>query len=132
MELLEVGQEARQDSVVVLASGDVDSITVDKLSAELSAALDVAASHPARLVVVDLKSVNFFGSAGLNAVLECHEAGVAAGTSVRLVADHGEVLQPIKVTELDRILDIYPTVSDALQHNKSAQDAEDAEDAERR
>jgi anti-sigma B factor antagonist len=132
MELLEVGQEARQDSVVVLASGDVDSITVDKLSAELSAALDVAASHPARLVVVDLKSVNFFGSAGLNAVLECHEAGVAAGTSVRLVADHGEVLQPIKVTELDRILDIYPTVSDALQHNKSAQDAQDAEDAERR
>jgi anti-sigma B factor antagonist len=68
----------------------------------------------------------------LNAVLECHEAGVAAGTSVRLVADHGEVLQPIKVTELDRILDIYPTVSDALQHNKSAQDAQDAEDAERR
>jgi anti-sigma B factor antagonist len=132
MELLEVGQEARQDSVVVLASGDVDSITVDKLSAELSAALDVAASHPARLVVVDLKSVNFFGSAGLNAVLECHEAGVAAGTSVRLVADHGEVLQPIKVTELDRILDIYPTVSDALQHNKSAQDAQDAQDAERR
>jgi anti-sigma B factor antagonist len=132
MELLEVGQEARQDSVVVLASGDVDSITVDKLSAELSAALDVAASHPARLVVVDLKSVNFFGSAGLNAVLECHEAGVAAGTSVRLVADHGEVLEPIKVTELDRILDIYPTVSDALQHNKYAQDAEDAEDAERR
>jgi anti-sigma B factor antagonist len=127
MELLEVGQEARQDSVVVLASGDVDSITVDKLSAELSAALDVAASHPARLVVVDLKSVNFFGSAGLNAVLECHEAGVAAGTSVRLVADHGEVLQPIKVTELDRILDIYPTVSDALQHNKSAKDAQDAE-----
>jgi anti-sigma B factor antagonist len=127
MELLEVGQEARGDAVVVLASGDVDSITVDKLTAQLSAALDVAASHPARLVVVDLKSVNFFGSAGLNAVLECHEAGEAAGTSVRLVADHGEVLEPIKVTELDRILDIYPTVSDALQHNKSAKDAEDTE-----
>jgi anti-sigma B factor antagonist len=46
---------------------------------------------------------------------------------VRLVADHGEVLEPIKVTELDRILDIYPTVSDALQHNKSAKDAEDTE-----
>ncbi|MDT5173243.1 MAG: anti-sigma factor antagonist [Mycobacterium sp.] len=127
MELLEVGQEARGDAVVVLASGDVDSITVDKLTAQLSAALDVAASHPARLVVVDLKSVSFFGSAGLNAVLECHEAGAAAGTSVRLVADHGEVLEPIKVTELDRILDIYPTVSDALQHNKSAKDAEDTE-----
>jgi anti-anti-sigma factor len=124
MELLEVGQEARQDAVVVLASGDVDSSTVDKLAAQLSAALDVAASHPARLVVVDLKAVNFFGSAALNAVLECHETGAAAGTSVRLVADHGEVLEPIKVTELDRILDIYPTVSDALQHKQSADDTD--------
>ena len=46
MELLEVGQEARHDAVVVLASGDVDSSTVDKLAAKLSAALDVAALAP--------------------------------------------------------------------------------------
>jgi anti-sigma B factor antagonist len=31
------------------------------------------------------------------------------------VADHNHVLTPIQVTELDRVLDVYPTVSDALQ-----------------
>ena len=95
--------------------GDVDSSTVDELIAHLTVALKLAATHPARLVVVDLQAVDFFGSAALNAVLECHEQGKATGTSVRLVADHDNVLRPIQVTELDRIFDIYPTLSESLQ-----------------
>ncbi|KZS66650.1 STAS domain-containing protein [Mycobacterium ostraviense] len=115
MDLLTVGHEVCQDAVVVRAEGDVDSTTVDELTAHLTAALQLAATHPARLVVIDLQPVTFFGSAGLNAVLDCHEQGIAAGTSVRLVASHGQVTQPIEVTELDRILEIYPTLSQALQ-----------------
>lgn len=114
MELLEVAHESRGEAVIVVAKGDVDSSTVGGLRADLATALDAAATHPARRLVVDLQAVNFFGSAGLNAVLDCHEAGVTAGTSVRLVAHHPQVLQPIKVTELDRILDVYPTLADAL------------------
>ncbi|KZS84897.1 anti-anti-sigma factor [Mycobacterium persicum] len=115
MDLLAVGHEVCQDAVVVRAEGDIDSTTVDELTAHLIAALQLAASHPARLLVIDLQPVTFFGSAGLNAVLDCHEQGIAAGTSVRLVAGHGQVTQPIRVTELDRILKIYPTMSEALR-----------------
>lgn len=114
MELLAVDHEAREDAVLVRVKGDVDSSTVDELTAHLTAALKLAATHPARLVIVDLQSVDFFGSAALNAVLECHEEGRATGTSVRLVADHDNVLRPIEVKELDRILEVYPTLSDAL------------------
>lgn len=115
MDLLEVGRESGEEAVVVLVKGDVDSSTADHLRDQLVAALDVATTHPRRRLVLDLQAVNFFGSAGLNAVLDCHEAGQAAGTAVRLVADHPQVLQPIRVTELDRIFEIYSTVSDALQ-----------------
>ncbi len=115
MELLAVNHEAREDAVLVRVKGDVDSSTVDELTAHLTAALKLAATHPARLVIVDLQPVTFFGSAGLNAVLDCHEEGKETGTSVCLVADHDHVLRPIEVTELDRILEIYPTLSDALQ-----------------
>ncbi|WP_205876221.1 STAS domain-containing protein [Mycobacterium camsae] len=115
MDLLDVGHESGEEAVVVQVKGDVDSSTADHLRDHLTAALDVATTHPKRLVVVDLQAVNFFGSAGLNAVLDCHESGRAVGTVVRLVADHPQVLQPIRVTELDRIFAIYPTVSDALQ-----------------
>ncbi len=97
--------------------GEVDSSTVDELTPRLTDALRLAASHPSRLVVVDLQPVTFFGSAALNAVLDCHEDGREAGTSVRLVADHDQVLRPIQVTELDRVLEVYPTLSAAL-HSK--------------
>lgn len=115
MELLEVAHEAVGGAVIVRVEGDVDSSTVDSLSGACAAALRDAATHPAHLVVIDLQGVNFFGSAGLNAVLDCHEAGAAAGTAVRLVADHARVLQPIQVTELDRVFDICPTLADALR-----------------
>ncbi|HTQ16873.1 STAS domain-containing protein [Mycobacterium sp.] len=124
MELLDVDHEARDDAVVVHVKGDVDSSTVDQLIANLTDALGLAGAHPARLLIIDLALVSFFGSAGLNAVLESHQEGTAAGTSVRLVAGHGQVLQPIQVTELDRILDIYPTLSDALRGVKPAEDPE--------
>jgi anti-anti-sigma factor len=118
MELLAVDHEAREDAVLVRVKGDVDSSTVGQLIPHLAAALQVAAKHPARLVIVDLQTVTFFGSAALNAVLDCHEGGKEAGTSVRLVADNDLVLRPIQVTELDRILEVYPTLSDALQRDR--------------
>ncbi|MFZ1179895.1 MAG: STAS domain-containing protein [Mycobacterium sp.] len=118
MELLAVEHEAQEDAVLVRVKGDVDSSNVDELTAHLTAALKLAATHPARLVVVDLQPVTFFGSAALNAVLECHEKAKETGTSVRLVADHAQVLRPIQVTELDTILDICPTLSDALQRKQ--------------
>jgi anti-sigma B factor antagonist len=115
MESLVVDQEAREDAVLVRVQGDVDSITVGELSSQLTAAVDLAATHPARLLVIDLQPVTFFGSAGLNAIIDCRELGLAAGTSVRLVvADNQYVLRPLEVTKLDRVFEVHRTLTDAL------------------
>jgi anti-sigma B factor antagonist len=114
MESLVVDQEASEDAVLVRVQGDVDSITVGELSSQLSAALELAATHPARLLVIDLQPVTFFGSAGLNAIFDCRELGLAAGTSVRLVADNDYVLRPLEVTKLDQIFEVHRTLTDAL------------------
>ncbi len=68
-----------------------------------------------------LQAVTYFGSAGLNAVLDCHKQGQQAGTSVRLVADNGLVVRPIEVTNLDSVLELYPTLPDALQGREPEQ-----------
>jgi anti-sigma B factor antagonist len=115
MESLVVDQEAREDAVLVRVQGDVDSITVGELSSQLTAALELAATHPARLLIIDLQPVTFFGSAGLNAIFDCREQGLTAGTSVRLVVDHNEyVLRPLEVTKLDRVFEVHRTLTDAL------------------
>ncbi|OSC32454.1 anti-anti-sigma factor [Mycobacterium vulneris] len=118
MKLLAVEHEAHDDVVIVSVKGDVDSSTVGELTAHLSTALELASAQPVRPVVIDLQAVDFFGSAALNAVLDCHEDAKSGGTSVRLVAEHDQVLRPIQVTELDRIFEIYPTLAAALQRRR--------------
>jgi anti-sigma B factor antagonist len=115
MESLVIEREVSQDAVIVRVQGEVDSISVGELSSQLTAALELAAAHPARLLILDLQPVTFFGSAGLNAVFDCRERGRGAGTSVRLVADNDYVIRPLEVTKLDRVLEVYRTLDDALQ-----------------
>lgn len=103
------------DAVVVRAEGEIDSATVGELAAALAAALAQASEHAARLMVIDLDAVTHFGSAGLNAVLDCRNKGAAEGTKVRLVADCAEVVGPIELTKLDKVLDVYPTRRAALR-----------------
>lgn len=121
MDLLTVGYEIGPEAVVVLAKGEVDSSTAGELTAQLHAALQDAGTQSARLLIVDLQSVTYFGSAGLNAVLDCHRQGLAAGTSVRLVADNPLVVRPIEVTNLDSVLELYPALPDALQGRATGQ-----------
>jgi anti-anti-sigma factor len=115
MDLLMVDCEVRPEAVVLQAKGEVDSSTADDLTSQLDAALQQAGAQTSRLLIVDLQAVTYFGSAGLNAVLDCHRQGQQAGTSVRLVADNGLVVRPIEVTNLDSVLELYPTLPEALQ-----------------
>lgn len=111
---LVIKQDVRDSAVVVAVAGDIDTATVDALTTNLDAGLSAASEQSHRLLVVDLDGVTYFGSAGLNAVLGCYEAGATAGVAVRLVTNAAEVLRPLEVTRLDTVLRPYPTLPDAL------------------
>ncbi|WP_306362313.1 STAS domain-containing protein [Nocardia sp. CC227C] len=115
MNRLRVDHEVDHDAVTVRAEGDVDISGVAILAEGLRAALKSALEHRARLLVVDLDGVTYFGSAGLNALLDCHEHGVDAGVAVRLVASDPRVVRPLQVTNLDSVLAVYPTSAQARQ-----------------
>jgi anti-sigma B factor antagonist len=115
MELLVVDRDVRPEAVIVRAKGEVDSSTAAEFTARLNDALHEAAKQSSRLLIIDLQALTYFGSAGLNAVLDCHKQGLEAGTSVRLAADNGLVVRPIEVTNLDSVLKLYPTLGEALE-----------------
>jgi anti-anti-sigma factor len=121
MELLVVDSEIRSEAVLVHVGGEIDSNTAGQLRAQLRSALHQADGQDSRLLIVDLQNVTYFGSAGLNAVLDCHKQGLRGGTSVRLVADNELVVRPIEVTNLDSLLDLYPSLPDALEGRKFGQ-----------
>ncbi|MCH9730880.1 MAG: STAS domain-containing protein [Actinomycetia bacterium] len=116
MEAVMVDNDAHADAVVLHVKGDVDSGTFGELVSHLNTALAQAATHPIHLLIVDLRGVTYFGSAGLNAVLDCHHKARAAATTLRVVADNLEVLRPIEVTNLDQVLEVYRAFDEAVQH----------------
>jgi anti-anti-sigma factor len=115
MASLEVNRDVRDTAVVVSVVGEVDSGSVASLLPHLDAAIEVAGEHPRKLLVVEMGKDTYFGSAGLNAVLECYEQGSSAGVAVRVVAPNPEVLRPIEVTRLDKVLRPYVSVADAVE-----------------
>ena len=121
MELLAVDSEVRPEAVLVHVKGEIDSGSAGELRSQLESALQQAGGHESRLLIVDLQGVTYFGSAGLNAVLDSHKQGLRAGISVRLVADNELVVRPIEVTNLDSLLDLYPSLPDALEGRESEQ-----------
>ncbi|WP_260762984.1 STAS domain-containing protein [Mycobacterium sp. SMC-4] len=114
MGLLDVRCEVAGSAIVVSVKGEVDSGTVEVLHPVLDEGLGRALVAPARLLVLDLDDVTYFGSAGLNAVLGCFERGTDAGIAVRVVATNAEVTRPLEITKLDQVLRPYPSVSAAL------------------
>ena len=123
MKLLAVDTEVRPDAVLVRVTGEIDSSTAGELRSHLEASLEQADTHESRLLIVDLQGVTYFGSAGLNAVLDSYKQGLRAGTSVRLVADNDLVVRPIEVTNLDALLELYPTLPDALEGREPGQES---------
>jgi anti-anti-sigma factor len=114
VELLVVDSEVETEAVSVHVRGEIDSGNAGQLRSRLTAALQQAGAQESRLLIVDLQGVTYFGSAGLNAILDCHKQGLRAGTAVRLVADNELVVRPIEVTNLDSLLDLYPSRTAAL------------------
>ncbi|MBB2991666.1 anti-anti-sigma factor [Mycolicibacterium iranicum] len=117
---LDVAQEMRPGAIVLCADGEVDTGTVEILAAALEGALAAAATRSA-VLVVDLDAVSYFGSAGLNALLDGAERADVRGVALRVVATNSEVTRPIEVTRLQEILRPYPSLDEAMAATGGAQ-----------
>jgi anti-anti-sigma factor len=96
--------------VVIVVRGEVDLFTSPLLRERLLAHLRDTASQ----MIVDLTRVRFFGAAGLAVLLAARQAAMAVDTGLCVVAYSRTVLMPLRVTELDRMFDVYPDLAHAL------------------
>jgi len=71
-------------------------------------------AESAPLVVLDLTEVPFMDSAALGSVVNAHVSLVNHQRRLRLAGVSERVATLLKVTNVDRVFAIYPTVSEAL------------------
>jgi anti-sigma B factor antagonist len=97
------------DSVVLAVSGELDVASAPMLRAQIKFALG---GRPARLVL-DLAGLRFCDAAGLSALVMARKAATRDGASLALAAVPRPVTRLLKITGMNRMLDLYPSVAAA-------------------
>ena len=67
-------------------------------------------------VVIDLSSVDFIDSTGLGVLMGAAKRVRSAGGDIRLVSVGSRLSDLIELTRLDRVLDVFDSVTAATDH----------------
>jgi anti-anti-sigma factor len=100
----------RPTYTIATLSGDLDVATAPALRERLTALL-----HPGmRRLVLDLSEVVFCDAAALAVLIGTQRRAAREGITVHLAAPRHQVTKILRVTGLDRALNIHPTLAAAL------------------
>jgi anti-anti-sigma factor len=97
-------------TAVVSASGEIDITNAEGLRDALLSALNAGAAA----LVVDMTSTTFLDSAGITALVRAIRRAAATDTALRLAVTAPPVLRVLHLVGVDRLLDVYPSLTDAM------------------
>ena len=106
--LLDVHTEER--AVVISAHGSADVLDVPDLQERLAR----LASHPNRIIILDLSDLDFIGPDGLDALLNVRQVVLKKHGQIRLVNPNREIRRMLQVSRLMEIFPVYDSVEQAL------------------
>lgn len=104
--LLTVNQDKAH--TVLTAAGEIDLSTSAALDSAVVDALTDSTSH----LTLDLSEVTFLDSSGLGVIVKALKRAKEAETVFDVVAANDRVLKVFKLTGLDAVIEIYPTLDD--------------------
>lgn len=99
------------NTAVVAISGELDLHTADRVAAKLR---DAMADH-ACCVVVDLFETSLVDSVGLGVLASAARLVKSKGGTFVLAADDPRLLRTLKITGLERLFEIKPTLMEAME-----------------
>lgn len=108
---LTLSSSGTPERTVVTVAGEIDAHTAPELRTYL---LDVVTAGASGLVL-DLTGVTFLDSTALGVLIGTHRRVRALDGYLDLVTDHSLVLKVLRITALDRVFTIYPSLDKALE-----------------
>jgi anti-anti-sigma factor len=97
-------------TAVVAVTGEIDMSCEQQVRAAIDEQLD---RRPDGLVL-DLCGVDFFGSAGVQLVVDAVLRAEHLDVALAVATDRRAVLRPLEITLVSQTVDIHPTLHDAL------------------
>jgi anti-anti-sigma factor len=98
-------------TAVIGLPAEVDLTVADAAREAMLAALNQGAA----LLVVDMTATTFCDSSGIAAIVRAARRASAGGALVRVAAAEPAVLRVFSLVGIDRLIEIHPTVGDALR-----------------
>jgi len=103
------------DYTVLEVGGEVDVYTAPRLRERLIEVIDGGG----RRVIVDLSRVDFLDSTGLGVLVGALKRLRAAGGTFRLVCGKESLLKIFRITALDQVFPLHPTVDEAISADQA-------------
>ena len=97
-------------AVVVALPAEIDMASADRVGQQLGAAF----APGVKTVIADMTATRFCDSSGISVLVRAHKQAAANGTQLQLVVHSQVVLRSLRLVQLDDLLPIYPTLSQAL------------------
>lgn len=96
---------------VLTVRGEIDMATTPRFRQRLLGVIGAGC----QCVVIDISGVEFIDSTGLGVLMGGAKRVRSAGGDIRLVAAGSHLTELIKLTRLDRVLDVFDSVSAATE-----------------
>ncbi len=112
---LRIESSTKDGTAVLGLRGEVDVYTAPKLKSSLIDLVDDGTYD----IVVDLSEVDFIDSSGLSALVSGLKALRAKGGMLSLSRPHPQALTALRLTMLDRVFPIFPTIEEAVKQGPS-------------
>lgn len=109
VEAFDVAETWVESVVVLTLTGELDMLTAPELDIAIA---DAARKEP-EAMIVDLTEVKFLATAGLNVLVAAYLA-ITRSAQFGIVADGVAVRRPLKLTGIDTLVMLFPTLEDAL------------------
>lgn len=100
---------------VLTVTGEIDMATAPRFRQRLLAVIGAEAQN----VVIDLSGVDFIDSTGLGVLMGGAKRVRSAGGDIRLVMTGSRLADLIELTRLDRVVDVFDSVSAATEDSSS-------------
>src|SRR3954463_11670153 len=95
---------------VIAVSGEVDLFTAPEFKQRVTAAIDGGAERG----VVDRRRTVFIGSSSLGVLIGAHRRLKGRGGALVVVCDNEAIVKTFKITGLDGVFTLVPSLADAL------------------
>ena len=118
-DLISIETKNEEDLCILTVKGRLGITTENALRERVSALIEQSQVH----LILDFTGVTFMDSSGMSSVLSAMRSVSENQGRICLVCDTRHILRVLRITSIDKLMAIYPTLEEALAAFRSAPEA---------